>query len=45
MEKGKWIWYMLISASMKFRNKNKFWYGIPAYTGPFRALVFLRKSK
>jgi hypothetical protein len=23
---------------MKFRKKRKFWYGIPAYTGPFRAL-------
>jgi hypothetical protein len=23
---------------MKFRNKNKFRYGVPAYTGPFRAL-------
>jgi hypothetical protein len=23
---------------MKFRNKKKFRYGIPAYTGPFRAL-------
>jgi hypothetical protein len=25
-------------ASMKFRNKEKFRYGIPAYTGPFREL-------
>jgi hypothetical protein len=24
---------------MKFRNKKKFRYGIPAYTGPFRALL------
>jgi hypothetical protein len=23
---------------MKFRNKNKFRYGIPAYTGQFRAM-------
>jgi hypothetical protein len=29
---------ILISAGMKFRNKKKFRYGIPAYTGPFRAL-------
>jgi hypothetical protein len=29
----------LISAGMKFRNKEKFRYGIPAYTGPFRVLV------
>jgi hypothetical protein len=26
------------SAGMKFRNKNKFRYGISAYTGPFRPL-------
>jgi hypothetical protein len=24
---------------MKFRNRKKFRYGIPVYTGPFRALV------
>jgi hypothetical protein len=24
---------------MKFRNKKKFRYGIPAYTGPFRGLL------
>jgi hypothetical protein len=30
---------MLVSAGMKFRNKKKFRYGIPAYTGPFEALV------
>jgi hypothetical protein len=28
-----------ISASIKSRNKKKFQYGIPEYTGPFRALV------
>jgi hypothetical protein len=28
----------LIRAGMKFRNKKKFRYGIPAYTGPFQAL-------
>jgi hypothetical protein len=33
-----YIAYILISAGMKFRNKEKFRYGIPAYTGPFRAL-------
>jgi hypothetical protein len=27
---------------MKFRNKKKFRYGIPVYTGPFRALVYSR---
>jgi hypothetical protein len=27
---------------MKFRNKIKFRYGIPAYTGPFRALIHSR---
>jgi hypothetical protein len=30
--------YILISAGKKFRNKKKFRYVIPAYTGPFRAL-------
>jgi hypothetical protein len=30
--------YWLISAGMKFRNKKKFRYGIPAYTVPCRAL-------
>jgi hypothetical protein len=34
----KVIDYILISAGMIFRNR-KFRYGIPAYTGPFRALV------
>jgi hypothetical protein len=29
---------MLISAGMKFRNKKKFRYSIPAYTSRFRAL-------
>jgi len=29
---------------MKFRNKKKFRYGIPAYTGPFRALVIITTS-
>jgi hypothetical protein len=24
---------------MKFRNRKKFQYDIPAYTGPFRALI------
>jgi hypothetical protein len=24
---------------MKFRNNKKFWYGIPANTGPFRAII------
>jgi hypothetical protein len=32
------VLYILISASTKFRNKKKFQYGIPAHTGPFRAL-------
>jgi hypothetical protein len=26
---------------MKFRNKKKFRYGIPTYTGPFRKLILL----
>jgi hypothetical protein len=30
-------YYILISAGMIFRNKKKFRFGIPAYTGPFRA--------
>jgi hypothetical protein len=38
MENDKWIQYILINAGMKFRNKKKFRYSIPAYTGPFRAL-------
>jgi hypothetical protein len=38
-DKDKWIGLYYISADMKFRNKNKFRYGIPAFTGPFRALV------
>jgi hypothetical protein len=29
---------ILISAGMKFRDKKKFRYYIPAYTGPFRTL-------
>jgi hypothetical protein len=32
---------MLIRADMKFRNEKKFQYGIPAYTGPFPALLIL----
>jgi hypothetical protein len=39
MEIVKWISYILIRAGMKFRKKKKFRYGIPAYTGPFPALV------
>jgi hypothetical protein len=39
MEKDKLIWCILKSAGMKFRNEKKFRYGIPAYTGPIRALV------
>jgi hypothetical protein len=38
MEEDKWIKYVFISAGMKFRNKKKFRCGIPAYTGPYRAL-------
>jgi hypothetical protein len=38
MDKDEWIQYTLINAGTKFRNKKKFWYGIPAYTGPFREL-------
>jgi hypothetical protein len=33
------VYYILTSAGMKFKNKNKFLYGIPAYTGPFRTLL------
>jgi hypothetical protein len=35
----KWIQYVLMSTGMKFRNRKKFQYDIPAYTGPFRALI------
>jgi hypothetical protein len=31
MEEDKWIYYVFISAGMKFRNKKKFLYGIPAH--------------
>jgi hypothetical protein len=31
--------HILISTGIKFKNKNKFRYGIPAYTGPFSALT------
>jgi hypothetical protein len=34
MEKGKYR-FILISAGMKFGNKNKLWYSIPAYNSPF----------
>jgi hypothetical protein len=40
--RDKWTEYLLISAGMKFRNKNKFWYGIPAYTGPLRVLQTMK---
>jgi hypothetical protein len=36
----KWVQYVLIGAGMKFRNKKKFRYGIPPYTGPFQVLVY-----
>jgi hypothetical protein len=39
----KWIYYAIVSASMKFRNKNKFRYVIPAYTGQFRAMRLVRR--
>jgi hypothetical protein len=29
MKKDKWIQYILIRAGKKFRNKKKFWYGMP----------------
>jgi hypothetical protein len=35
---------MVISAGVKFRNK-KSRYGIPAYTGPFRALGMYRVTR
>jgi hypothetical protein len=35
----KLIYYILVYAGMKFRNKKKFLYVIPEYTDPFRALV------
>jgi hypothetical protein len=38
MERYKWIYYILVSAGVKFRNRKKFRFGIPVYTGPFRAL-------
>jgi hypothetical protein len=31
MEEDKWIYYVFISAGMKFSNKKKFLYGIPAH--------------
>jgi hypothetical protein len=36
MERDKWIYYILISAGMKFRNKKKFQYGIPAQPAHFQ---------
>jgi hypothetical protein len=38
MVKNICIYYTLISAGMKFRNKKTYRYGIPVYTGPFRVL-------
>lgn len=29
------VGYILISASITFRNKKKFWYGSPTYNGLF----------
>jgi hypothetical protein len=29
---------------MKFRKRKKFQYGMPAYTGPFRAMFSSEKS-
>jgi hypothetical protein len=37
-KKYKGIYYILISAGMRFWNKKKFRYGIPVYTGLFRTL-------
>jgi hypothetical protein len=34
--------YILVSAGIKFGNKKKFRYSIPAYTSPFRALCIIR---
>lgn len=31
-------------AGMKFRDKRKFRYGMPAYTDPFRALVVMKQK-
>jgi hypothetical protein len=31
IEKDKWLYYILVSAGMKFRNKKKFRYGIPVH--------------
>jgi hypothetical protein len=39
MGKYKWRYHTLGSARMKFRNKKKFRYGIPSYTGPFQELI------
>jgi hypothetical protein len=40
VEKYKWIYsyYIFISTGMKFRNKKKFRYATPLYTGLIRAL-------
>jgi hypothetical protein len=35
----KWGQYILMSDGMKFRNKKKFRYGIPAHTGSFQATI------
>jgi hypothetical protein len=34
-------YFILIIAGMKFRNKKQFRYGVPAYTGPLRALCIV----
>jgi hypothetical protein len=39
MGKDKRIQSILISTGMKFSNRKKFRFGIPAYTGPFPALM------
>jgi hypothetical protein len=46
IEKYKLIHYILVNAGMKFGNKKKFRYGIPAYASAFRALLIgTKRSK
>jgi hypothetical protein len=42
--RGKWIYCTLISAGMKFMNRNKFYYSMPAYNCSFRALIVGRNG-
>jgi hypothetical protein len=41
----RYVFLEKISAGIRFRNKKKSRYGIPAYTGPFRTLPVRKKIK